>query len=402
MSTGSYGAETRHPVYAGSRRVPGLLERTLADGSTVFEARLRLGGKVRRCRLNAQTKTRAIAELRTLRVDFERGDFGRSPSLAPTLAELAADYIDHLRSRVGDADPRRRRSPRTAAHYEQQLRLHVLPHLGRKVAAELTVADLRRLLDELAMKRLAPRSRGGVVGIISGMLAYGIKLGVIERNAVRDLDRDDRPSAKRLTEPRYLSTSELETLIAAMGDTFRPVAAVCAYSGLRLGEALGLRWRDLDLEARTITVTAQLGPDGNEAPLKTPASAATVPILPMLGDELRAHRSRVASNALPRVRPDALVFTTASGKPQGRRNALRAVYAAGDAVGLNGDGREPVGVHDLRHSFVAVVLAAGMTLPEAAALARHSNPRVTASVYAGLTEQNREQLGAKLNAAFGG
>ena len=59
-------------------------------------------------------------------------------------------------------------------------------------------------------------------------------------------------------------------------------------------------------------------------------------------------------------------------------------------------GREPVGVHDLRHSFVAVALAAGLTLPEAAALARHANPRVTATIYAGLTDAARAGLGAKL------
>jgi hypothetical protein len=62
------------------------------------------------------------------------------------------------------------------------------------------------------------------------------------------------------------------------------------------------------------------------------------------------------------------------------------VLGAGDAAGLNGEAPERVGVHDLRHSFVAVALAAGLTLPEAAALARHANPRVTATVYAGLTD----------------
>jgi hypothetical protein len=79
----------------------------------------------------------------------------------------------------------------------------------------------------------------------------------------------------------------------------------------------------------------------------------------VLAEELRSHRSRVASQALARVRPDALVFTTASGKPHGRRNVLWAVYAAGDAAGLNGDGREPVGVHDLRHSSVRSRLRPG-------------------------------------------
>jgi integrase len=402
MSTTSYGAQTRRPVYSGTRRIPGLYERARADGSTVYEAALRLGGKVRRHRLEAQTKTDAIAELRNLQTDYARGEAHRSPAAAVTVEELAAEYVAHLRARVADTDARRRRSPRTVAHYDDQLRLHVRPLLGHRAAAELTLADVRRLLDELAAKRLSSRSRSGLLGILSGLLTYGVRQGVVERNIVRDLDRDDRPGAQRKSEPRYLSADELERLLAKMGDTFRPVAAVCAYAGLRLSEALGLRWRDVDLKAGTLTVSAQLGLDGERVPLKTAASAATVPMLPVLAAELRAHRSRVAEQALSRVRPDALAFTTSRGRAHGRRNVLRAVYAAGDAASLNRDALERVGVHDLRHSFVAVALAAGLTLPEAAALARHANPRVTAAVYAGLTEQSRDQLGAKLAEAFGG
>jgi integrase len=228
-----------------------------------------------------------------------------------------------------------------------------------------------------------------------------VRQGVVAHNVVRDLGRDDRPGTQRKSEPRYLDADELELLLGKMSDTFRPLAATCAYAGLRLSEALGLRWRDVDFEAGTVSVSAQLGPDGSRVPLKTAASEATVPLLPELAAELKAHRSRVAGQALARVQPDALVFTTARGRPHGRRNPLRAVHAAGDAAGLNGEGRERVGVHDLRHSFVAVALAAGMTLPEAAALARHANPRVTATVYAGLTDQARAGLGTKLAAAFG-
>jgi integrase len=376
MPTGSsHGAESRRPVYTANRRVPGLYERTLADGTTVYEARLRLGGDVRRHRLDAITKTDAIAELRALQVDYDRGEQHKSRALAPTLNELAADYVTHLCARISDTDPRRRRSPRTVAHYDEQLRLHVLPTIGSRVVAELTVADVRRLLDTLAAKKLAPRSRSGLLGILSGLLAYGVKQGVVERNVVRDLDRDDRPGSARKTEPRYLTAAELERLLAAMGDTFRPVAAACAYAGLRLSEALGLRWRDVDLKAATLSVTAQLGDAGQRAPLKTPASVATVPILPALGAEFRAHRSRVAGRALSRLQPDALVLTTARGKPHGRRNVLRAVYAAGDTAGLNGDGREPVGVHDLRHSFVAIALAAGLRRPLSRGTRTRASPR---------------------------
>jgi integrase len=136
--------------------------------------------------------------------------------------------------------------------------------------------------------------------------------------------------------------------------------------------------------------------------VKSRASAATVPLLPALARELREHRSRQAGRDLRLVHADALVFTTRRGKPQSRRNALRAVQAAADAVGLNGDGRELVGLHDLRHSFVALALEAGASLAEAAALARHANARVTAQVYAGLTEGGREKAAAKLvDAGFG-
>lgn len=401
MPPTSYGANSRRPVFSGNRRIPGLYERTLADGHAVYDVALRLGGKVRRMRLEARTKTDAITELRTLQVDFERGEQHRS-HVGPTLAELATDYMAHLQGRVGDTDPRRRRSPRTVRHYDEQLRLHALPLLGHRLATDLTVADLRRLLDALAAKRLSPRSRSGLLGILSGLLAFGIKRGAVERNVVRDLDREDRPSAARLTEPRYLTADELEQLLAHMGDTFRPIAAVCAYAGLRLSEALGLSWRDIDLKSSMLTVTAQLGAHGARTPLKTAASAASVPILAALADELRAHRSRVATQTLSRIPPGGLVFTTSRGKPHGRRNVLRAVYAAGDAAGLNGNGRERIGVHDLRHSFVAIALAGGLTLPEAAALARHANPRITATVYAGLTDTARAGLGTKLAEAFGG
>lgn len=402
----------RRPVYSGNRRIPGLYERTLADGTIVYDAALRLGGQVRRRRLLARTKTDAIAELRALQVDHARGEAHRSPAEALTLNELARDYVEHLRVRTNETDPRRRRSPRTVGHYEAQLRLHVLPVLGHRPVSEITVADVRRLLDTLAAKklkrgeqearRLSPWSRSGLLSILSGVLTYGVRQGVVAHNVVRDLGRDDRPGAQRKSEPRYLSPNELDALLASMGETFRPIAATCAFAGLRLSEALGLRWRDLDFAGGTLAVSAQLGPDGTRAPLKTAASAATVPLLPKLAAELKVHRSRVAGQALARVQPDAFVFTTSRGRPHGSRNVLRAVYAAGDAAGLNGDGRERVGVHDLRHSFVAVALAAGLTLPEAAALARHANPRVTAAVYAGLTDSARAGLGEKLRSAFGG
>jgi integrase len=397
-----YGDNSRRPVHTGNRRVPGLSERTLKDGSIVYEVHARMGGKLRRHTLKARTKTDAISELRALQTDYARGEAHRSPSAAVTLADLVQEWLTHLEGRITHRDPRQRRSRRTVDHYRQQVEQHIVPVLGHLAANEINLGDVRRLIDVASGKGLAPPTVAALVKLLSGLLKYGIRVGVVEHNPVRDLDRDDRPSVQRVTEPRYLTAEEVGRLLGQMTDAFRPIAACCAWAGLRASEALGLTWGDVDFDAKTITVCMQLGVSGERVPTKTTASRAPVPLLPALERELRAHRSRQAERDLRFVHRDALVFSTTRGKPQSRHNARRAVRRAGDDVGLNGEGRQPVGLHDLRHSFVAIALANGVTLPEAAMLARHANPRVTLAVYAGLTNGAREVAVDKLlSAGFG-
>jgi integrase len=398
----THGATTRQPVYGGNLRIPGLFQRTLADGSTVYEVSARFAGRMRRHRLEATTKTDAVAEARALRVDFERGESHRSPATALTLAEVSRDWLSHLDARIGLQDERRRYSARTVGLYRQRLEQWIVPELGPRPIADVTVVDVRRLVDRLGSAGLAPSTVTGIVGILSGLCRFAVKSGQLERNPVRDLDRDDRPGVARMSGPRYLTVAELDSLLGRLTPTFRPVVATCTYAALRISETLGLRWRDVDFNAETLTISGQLGTDGERVPVKSTASAATVPMLPALARELREHRSRQAFVDLRRVHADALVFTTSRGKPQSRRNALRAVHAAGDKNGLNDNGRQPVGLHDLRHSFVALALASNVSLAEVAALARHANAKVTAAVYAGLADGGREVAAAKLvEAGFG-
>jgi excisionase family DNA binding protein len=156
-----------------------------------------------------------------------------------------------------------------------------------------------------------------------------------------------------------------------------------------VAERLGVSRRTVERKIATGEIPAlQLG--GKHSPIRVDAA------------ELRDHRSGQGSVDLRRVHADALVIQTSRGRPQSRRNALRAVHKAGDKAGLNGGGRQPVGLQDLRHSFVALALASNASLAEAAALARHANAKVTATVYAGLTDGGREVAAAKLvEAGFG-
>src|SRR5262249_43745605 len=118
----------------------------------------------------------------------------------------------------------------------------------------------------------------------------------------------------------------------------------------------------------------------------------------VLERELRAHRSRQAEIDLRLVRASSLGFTTVQGKPQSPSNALRAVHNAGDAAGLHGEHVERIGNHDLRHSYIGLALDAA-SLAEASVLGRHANARVTAQMYAGVSERAKAQIASKLTGA---
>jgi integrase len=392
----SHGARTREPVYLGQRRIPNLWQRTLANGETAFEFVGRVDGRVLRRRLTAATKSEAVTEARGLATDRDRGELRARPT-APTVPELRDEFLEHLRSLVGDPDERRRRSQACVNLYERHLDVRFVPEFRARRVDEITTADLRRWLDKLRRTKLAPNTQRGVLTAASAMLRYAAKQAYIPMSPAAGLDRDDRPSTARKRQPRYLNAAQLGALLGKLDDDYRPLGAMLAYAGLRVSEALAVRWRDLDLDAGRLTVAAQLDRAGQTVPLKTTASGATVDLLPALVRELRAHRTRRAALGIHLVRADALTFSTRTGKPHHQRSALRAVQTAATAAKLG-----HVTAHDLRHSLVANALDAGLTLAEASRLARHASPAVTAAVYADVLEANRETLGAKLaRAGFG-
>jgi integrase len=240
--------------------------------------------------------------------------------------------------------------------------------------------------DRLVEAGLSGSTTRGCLSVAAAILRFAVETSIVDRNPANDIGRGERPSAKRQSEPRYLSVLEVDVLLSNLSDASRPIAATLFCGGLRISEALAFTWDDVGADELVVPGT------------KTGASAATIPLLPRLAAELREHRARSGRLGFERIRGDALVFATRSGRPVSRRNVLRAVRRAGDAAGLNPEGVEPVGCHDLRHSLAANAFALGLTDEEVARLLRHSNPQVTKTVYAGLTgdgvSARREKLAA--------
>jgi integrase len=406
-----HGAATRTPVIHGGRQVKGLHQRTLADGTVVYEARLRIDGKDTRVVLEATTRSDAVREYQGLRTDRDRGDIQENRLLNPTVGDVCEEFVERLTTRVGIRDERLRITRRTLETYTSLLELHIRPELGRKRIAEVEILDIRRLLDSLAAKGLSPSMSTATLSLTGRLFSFAVKQGYLAHNIVRELDREDRPGQKRLTEPRYLTQEEIGRLLDTAPVYLRALLACCAYAGLRSGEARALRWGDIDLDEGVITICGQLNQYGEFAPTKTPGSSATVPVLPALHRELRAHRSWVATRDVTLLHRDRYVFAKTPrhgvkasmvGDPYTSHSVIDAIRKAGTKAGLNPSGLPTVTLHDLRHSFIALALEHGATLPEAAELARHSTPQTTLRVYAGLTKDGRGRAARKLlDAGFG-
>jgi hypothetical protein len=248
MSASVYGSQSRRPVIYRGERIAGLYERDTGDGRLVYEMRRKVDGKMVRQTLAAQTATDAIREARVAAVKVEDGIklVGRADVTLGELREAFGEWGTGAATTL---------APSTMALYLLRLDKHVLPILGTTTkASAVTPAHLRAMVDKLRDgKRSGSNVRGCVVAT-SALFRFAVRRGLVASNPVRMLERGDRPSGKRTSEPRYLDRPGIDKLLKNLGDDFRPVAAACAFAGLRISEALSLRWDDIDFKGNLLAV----------------------------------------------------------------------------------------------------------------------------------------------------
>jgi integrase len=388
------GAASRQQVHFNGAKVPNLYSRRLADGTTRFEFTAKVKGRVVKRTLAATSARQAVREIENLKPVARQGGIGQG---SIRFGELVDRFLQEAEagSYFRESGPF---ATATVRLYRQQLADHVRDQLGEsRRVRDITQSDVQQLIDRLRLKLSGSTCRG-VVTAISAVFTYGRRRGLVQANPTRDLLM---PSTRRQSEPVYLDRDSIDALIESQGVEFRPVIATLAYTGLRISEALGLVWSNVDLQAGTLTVEQQLGRDGrSRAELKTASSKGTLSLPEPLIAELRAHRARLAERGLDRVSGDRLVFQTRSGLSPGRRNCLRALQVQAAKLGIRGQDGEPVGLHDLRHSLASTLRGLGWTNEQVAPILRHANARTTAMLYGGLSNDAlvsiREQAAAAL------
>jgi integrase len=192
--------------------------------------------------------------------------------------------------------------------------------------------------------------------ILRAILDTAVRDELLGRNPAAAITR---PKVEA-TEAAYLTPAQVrEPLAAAEGSWYAAVFALLVNTGLRRGEALALRWADVDLDRQVLRVRGTLTrADGQlvVTSTKTEKSRRTVPLsvsaITML-EQVRSRQRRERLSAGSQWEGAPFVFTTELGEPCDPRNALRALKAAAARAGF-----PAIGLHTLRHSAASVMLTA--------------------------------------------
>jgi len=352
---------------------PGIYCRTDASGRQTFEIGFRdAQGRQRWRRVEGGIKAAraALAEAHAARSRGER--VAADPRLR--LSDAADAW---WRARVENM------RPATQATYKSALK-HLDERFGRARLSDITPSDVAAFVAAQQRAGYKGWSIKGHLATLSGIFKYaGRHLGFTGTNPVSLLDKIERPSLDDERPKRTLSADELRRLIAAVDEPYRLVFELAAETGARLGEALGLVWGNVDLDAQTVCFTHQLGKRGERVALKTKRSRRCVEVTPGLVAKLRA--ARIATSASGE---HDFVFLSRAGTPRDHRNIggrvlARAVERAGlEAVERDGKVVEHAPTfHNLRHSHGSALIAAGWDIEEVSARLGHANVATTMRAY---------------------
>jgi Site-specific recombinase XerD len=348
-----------------------------------------VGGKLKRKTVYGLTRKEVQDRITRLLNDKQNGlpVVGEKQTLGDFLADWLVSWVKPTVK------------PKTFSSYHDTARLHLVPTLGRIRLAKLTPQHVQAMLNERRASGLSPRTVAYVRSILSIALARALKLGLVQRNVVQLVDRPN--VARHEIQPLTIEQSRA-LLVAARDHRLGALFSVALALGLRKGEALGLRWQDVDFEAGSLVISGALQRIGrslvrtetkNNASrrmLRTPAAALR---------SLREHRVKQKEERLlagEKWQDSGLVFTTTLGTPLDPRNVLRQFARVLTAAGI-----AHVRFHDLRHSCATLLLAQGVPARVVQDILGHSAIRVTMDVYSHVMPSMRDDAMRAMDSVFG-
>jgi integrase len=203
---------------------------------------------------------------------------------------------------------------------------HLVPRFGDQQISDITRQEVQAYIAHLTRTGYAPKTIDHIHDVLSAVLRTAVKWGHLQDNPASDVNL---PTLKTVRPKWVLTTRQAALLLEAMPPLGRTMVGLAMLSGVRRGELFALRWRDLDEQDRTLAVREAVYEGHFDTP-KTDAGVRQIPLSDTARKLVADWRTRIKG-----VDPDALVFSTWSGKPISPNNVLRRhVFPACEALGL--------------------------------------------------------------------
>jgi integrase len=308
-----------------------------------------------------------------------------------TLGDFLRHWLDHV------VRPNLR--PKTHHSYAAEVRLHIGPQLGHIQLAKLRPQHIQAFLNEKREAGLSARTVQYHHAILRRALGQAEKWDLVPRNVAALVT----PPTIRRREIEPLQPDEALTLLDAVrDDRLEAVYSVALAVGLRQGEILGLRWRDVDLENGKLEIrTSLLWLDGacQLSEPKTDRSRRSIALPEVATMALHGHRARQLEDKLiagTRWREHDLVFATTLGTPMHPRNLVRHYHRALAKAGL-----PRKRFHDLRHTCASLLLAQGVQPRVVMEILGHSQIALTMDTYSHVIPSLKRDAANSMDKALG-
>ncbi len=334
--------------------------------------------------VRSSRKSDAQRRLNELLVSLEKGVY--APPGRLTLAE-------HLNNWLGGY-VKTNCSVRTHDGYESIVKNHLTPNLGHVQLKHLHQQAIQSYYGK-AIERLSPRTVAKHHRLLSQALKYAVRQGYLSRNPCDLVD----PPAWKGKAMRTLTPAEVGVLFETAEDNYYyPVIYTAVSTGLRQAELLGLRWRDIDLDFLSISVSQVLYKRRGICQFKEPKTShsrrrvAMTPKLALFLRKYKADRERLYRELGKEPTLDDLVFPSIEGKPLDGCVLTHNFTRIAKRAGLNG-----VRFHDLRHTFASLMLLRGAKPKVISEALGHSSVAFTMDAYSHIIEGMQEDAMALLD-----
>ena len=388
-------ASSSHDHRRRERIAENLYQRVSAGGVTHYEVKFRDADGAFRSLTLKHVRTETEAKVAARRILGKRDGGDRVVAVNVTISNAAEEWFSVLDGTAAAGE----RSERGVQEYRDRWRLHIDPRIGRRKLAQIAPEHIAALVTDMRDKGYAANTIRGTLTILGSFFAHARSRGWTSVNPLDGLDPNtDIPAAKPRKEGRVLDERELRRLCDNTLVGYANVVTVLAYTGLRISEALGLVWGDVDFVDGEIEITQQLSRGTINVParrvrLKTDNSKRRVPMMPIVMDSLTDLLT--SATAAGRNGESDLVFVTLTGRPMSQRNvSARGVGKAATRAGLG-----KVSPHDLRRSFCSLAGRRGIDPIIAANITGHSLATWQSAYAKDFGKDHRDEARATLLAA---